>query len=507
MALTKATYSMIDGATLNSVDFGVTGDGTTDDTVNLQAAIDAAQATFKTLEIYGTPLISSTINITSRVRIRMQGGFGVNGSGPTGPWSFIKKAASLNGPAVVISNAAKGVVIEGGGIEGVAGNGGDGLVILGNSACIRDFSVLAMGQDGIRIGQDTTGISANNFYLDNIYCAANGRDGLHIADVITGGPSNANAGQVNRYYGQSNTRHGIYCQNVGPNTFVNPHCESNSGYGVYLDTYAQQIGLIGGDVEGNTSGNIYITSAYTVVTGTANNGSGAIRLTVADSSKFTTGHKSRVSNVLGTTEANGVWVITVIDATHIDLQGSTYVNAYVSGGSVGANTGYHQVIGTAVSTAITDNGYLTNNSSRFGIGGNGYPINATGTWTPTIEGSSGGTPTYGSRSGKWALNGNILTAWFDVTITAVGSLSGNTFVGGLPYNFDSTFGSGFVEQADRITMSGTQLVLAGRGSGFNNASLLQIASGAVTAVVSTASLCAGGNTRIRGVITGPVTVT
>lgn len=71
------------------------------------------------------------------------------------------------------------------------------------------------------------------------------------------------------------------------------------------------------------------------IVGAANNGSGLIRLVVADSSTFTTGQQKTVSDVVGTTEANGTWTVTVIDATHIDLQGSTFANAYVSGGTIG----------------------------------------------------------------------------------------------------------------------------------------------------------------------------
>lgn len=44
-----------------------------------------------------------------------------------------------------------------------------------------------------------------------------------------------------------------------------------------------------------------------------------------------------VQGVEGTVEANGTWPFTVIDATHIDLVGSVFTNAYVAGGEIGGS--------------------------------------------------------------------------------------------------------------------------------------------------------------------------
>ena len=62
MSLTKATYSMIEGAPANVLDFGAVGDGLTDDTAAIQAAIDASDA------IYfpeGTYSVTSQIDIAA----------------------------------------------------------------------------------------------------------------------------------------------------------------------------------------------------------------------------------------------------------------------------------------------------------------------------------------------------------------------------------------------------------------------------------------------------------
>ena len=87
---------------------------------------------------------------------------------------------------------------------------------------------------------------------------------------------------------------------------------------------------------------ILVPSAPTAtsVSNAANNGSGLIRLTINSTSTLATGQEVVVADIQGTTEANGSWIVSVIDSTHIDLQNSTFTNTYTSGtGTVTALSG------------------------------------------------------------------------------------------------------------------------------------------------------------------------
>lgn len=75
------------------------------------------------------------------------------------------------------------------------------------------------------------------------------------------------------------------------------------------------------------------TGATMTVTGTASGTGGVVRLTVNDSSPVVDNKVVNVAGIVGTTEANGRWLVHVVDATHIELIGSVYANAYVSGGT------------------------------------------------------------------------------------------------------------------------------------------------------------------------------
>jgi hypothetical protein len=166
----------------------------------------------------------------------------------------------------------------------------------------------------------------------------------------------------------------------------------------------QRVSAIGVDAA-NAWGQSHTAGAATTVsvTGAADNGSGAIRLTVSSTSGWSTGDQKVVASVGGTTEANGSWTITVIDGTHIDLQGSVFSHSYTSGGTV-ASPAYSSWtnLGSALSAdagafqwGVGGEGDATWNSVQyqfeFGVGGDriGAPvfrrntISRTGWWLPT----------------------------------------------------------------------------------------------------------------------------
>src|SRR5512147_332953 len=77
-------------------------------------------------------------------------------------------------------------------------------------------------------------------------------------------------------------------------------------------------------------------ATHVVVPGIVNatSSAGLIKITTAAAHGLTTGVQVQIYGVEGTTEANGTWTFTFVDATNFTLQGSAFVNAYISGGQV-----------------------------------------------------------------------------------------------------------------------------------------------------------------------------
>ncbi len=124
---------------------------------------------------------------------------------------------------------------------------------------------------------------------------------------------------------------------------------------------------------------------FTVITGAVSLG-GLIEITDTGHG-YSTGNTIFISGVTGTVEANGNWIITVVDANHFTLNGSVFVNAYISGGEAQNVTPqpYAAIVtvtpGTRGSTSLppTLKGVATATTGTFSQGGvGGQPIPAGG---------------------------------------------------------------------------------------------------------------------------------
>ena len=91
-------------------------------------------------------------------------------------------------------------------------------------------------------------------------------------------------------------------------------------------TYSQGVNTVGDMIQPTVNG----TKA--AVTGAANNGSGLVQIT-ATAHGYSNGDTIHIGYVTGTTEANGVWVAANVTTNTFDLTGSTFSNAWISGGN------------------------------------------------------------------------------------------------------------------------------------------------------------------------------
>ena len=104
MSLTKATYSMIDGAPVNIKDFGAACDGVTNDTAAVQAAIDFCAANgWPTMVVPGKTYITESVNIDREVDTTTDE-FYIIGQGPNGGF-YTDEAISIFSSTFAITNA------------------------------------------------------------------------------------------------------------------------------------------------------------------------------------------------------------------------------------------------------------------------------------------------------------------------------------------------------------------------------------------------------------------
>lgn len=140
---------------------------------------------------------------------------------------------------------------------------------------------------------------------------------------------------------------------AGTFAFIEGSPSASAGSGTLsIDNCWSRNGIIGG----GAASTLYIRGNPAIrrpiaISGAANNGSGLIRLTVSSTAAWLTGQTHWVSGIVGSGNVaaanNNNFTVTVIDGTHIDLQGTTFSGSYTSGGVVdGATFGNPAYLGS-----------------------------------------------------------------------------------------------------------------------------------------------------------------
>jgi hypothetical protein len=99
------------------------------------------------------------------------------------------------------------------------------------------------------------------------------------------------------------------------------------------DNYlAGKAGYVATDIGGTLNTTTGVLSGG--ITNTAN-AAGLVQLVVPSTAGLANNTRVAVGGVGGTVEANGLWLVTVVNNTALNLQGSSYANAYTNGGYIG----------------------------------------------------------------------------------------------------------------------------------------------------------------------------
>jgi hypothetical protein len=222
--------------------YGAKGDGTTDDTVAIQAAIDAADDNHGVV-LLGPKnyLISDTLTITNRITIR--------GSGFGNPVT----AAERYGTRITKSVDAIGIQVKSG----------------ANATVLEGFTLYAAltgdTTDGIVIGETDATNGAGSCVLRDLWVQGMGGKGINV--------TNGNGGQMYNIVANANGSHGVYlhsthtsADNVNAWLLCGITTLSNGGDGLNLDTAVSNT-VIGLDAEGNTERGLYVARPYNFIRG------------------------------------------------------------------------------------------------------------------------------------------------------------------------------------------------------------------------------------------------
>ena len=251
MSITKVSYSMISGASVNVLDYGAVGDGTTDD----YAAFVAAQAA---LPLSGGCIV---VGATTSNVFRLSQTFNL-----TKNLALVGQVSTLNatsaGTTLLFDAGVSGIVVN------CATSYGYTTVAASAATPGCDYGVIenlrvqsAGGPTGTGTAVDGIFIRAVNVSVRNVLVTGFKRNGFRILANVTGGADlqgNANVWGLYHCYATNNGSDGFFTQGDNANRGVAINCTAtlNAGWAFNEDTLLGNT-YIGCEAEGNTTQGAY----------------------------------------------------------------------------------------------------------------------------------------------------------------------------------------------------------------------------------------------------------
>lgn len=123
-----------------------------------------------------------------------------------------------------------------------------------------------------------------------------------------------------------------------------------------VEEFPSQVRIARADFQFDVGVGQAVANVLANVTGASAGTGGVVRLAVTNTAQMSTNDTMVVSGVTGTTEANGTFLGTIVDPQHIELQGTVFTNAYVSGGTVVDVTSPPNAINPSVAISLSKDG-------------------------------------------------------------------------------------------------------------------------------------------------------